>query len=181
MFANHYHFVGYSHDGSSPLNTFLGHLHTVTATEINRLDHAPERQVWHNFRETLLTFEKSYLARLNDVHQNAVHHGLVPVANQYTWCSAAWFERTATRAQVSTIYGFKIDRGAGWHCLNGTRMGACHCLAALGRAVLSVAGRWNANRRSKTLLPVGYVVSTGTGARAIAKYHLTGVRSIRRV
>ena len=110
VFAIHYHFVGYSHDGSSPLNTFLGHLHTVTATEINRLDHAPERQVWHNFRETLLTFEKSYLARLNYVHQNAVHHGLVPVANQYPWCSAAWFERTATRAQVSTIYGFKIDR-----------------------------------------------------------------------
>jgi len=23
---------------------------------------------------------------------------------------AAWFERTATRAQVGTIYGFKIDR-----------------------------------------------------------------------
>jgi REP-associated tyrosine transposase len=110
VFANHYHFVGYSHDGSSPLNTFLGHLHTVTATEINRLDQELERQVWHNFRETQLTFEKSYLARLNYVHQNAVHHGLVPVANQYPWCSAAWFERTATRAQVATIYGFKIDR-----------------------------------------------------------------------
>jgi putative transposase len=110
VFANHYHFVGYSDDESSPLNTFLGHLHTVTATEINRLDHESERQVWHNFRETQLTFEKSYLARLNYVHQNAVHHGLVPVANQYPWCSTGWFERTATRAQAATIYGFKIDR-----------------------------------------------------------------------
>jgi len=55
-------------------------------------------------------YEKSYLARLNYVHQNAVKHGLVSVANQYPWCSAAWFERTATRAQVRTIYSFKTDR-----------------------------------------------------------------------
>jgi putative transposase len=43
------------------------------------------------------------------VHQNAVKHGLVPVANQYPWCSAAWFERTARPAQVKTIYGFKTN------------------------------------------------------------------------
>jgi len=47
---------------------------------------------------------------LNYVHQNAVKHKLVPVANQYPWCSAAWFEREASPAQVNTIYGFKIDR-----------------------------------------------------------------------
>jgi len=50
------------------------------------------------------------MARLNSVHRNAVKHGLVPVANQYPWCSAAWFERTASLAQVKTIYRFKIDQ-----------------------------------------------------------------------
>jgi putative transposase len=34
----------------------------------------------------------------------------VLVANQYPWCSAAWFERTATPAQVKTIYSFKTDQ-----------------------------------------------------------------------
>jgi hypothetical protein len=68
------------------------------------------RQVWHNYRETRLTYEKSYLARLNYTHQNAVKHGLVPVANQYPWSSARWFERTAAPAQIKTIYRFKIDR-----------------------------------------------------------------------
>jgi len=43
------------------------------------------------------------------VHQNAVKHKLVAVANQYPWCSAAWFERVASPAQVKTIYRFKID------------------------------------------------------------------------
>jgi putative transposase len=38
-----------------------------------------------------------------------VKHKLVPVANQYPWCSAAWFERVASPAQVKMIYGFKID------------------------------------------------------------------------
>ena len=77
---------------------------------VNKLDPAPGRQVWFNFRETRLTYEKSYLARLNYTHRNAVKHRLVPVANQYPWCSAAWFERAATPAQVKTIYGFKTDR-----------------------------------------------------------------------
>jgi len=34
----------------------------------------------------------------------------VKLANLYPWCSAAWFERTATSAQVKTIYSFKTDK-----------------------------------------------------------------------
>ncbi|MGB8475864.1 MAG: hypothetical protein WCE61_17420, partial [Candidatus Acidiferrum sp.] len=63
-----------------------------------------------NYRETRLTYEKSYLARLNYVHQNPVKHGLVPVASLYPWCSAPWFERTARPAQIRTIHRFKTDR-----------------------------------------------------------------------
>jgi putative transposase len=36
----------------------------------------------YEFWDTRLTFEKSWFARLNYVHQNPVKHGLVPVANQ---------------------------------------------------------------------------------------------------
>ena len=112
VFSNHYHFVGHSpvaERGAASLPKMLGLLHEKTAKWLNRIDGAKGRNVWHNFRETRLTYEKSYLARLNYVHQNAVKHGLVPVANQYPWCSAAWFERTARPAQVKTVYGFKTD------------------------------------------------------------------------
>jgi putative transposase len=88
----------------------LGLLHEKTAKWINKLDECKGRQVWHNFWETRLTYEKSYFARLNYVHQNPVKHGLVPVANQYPWCSAGWFERTVRPAQVKTIYAFKLDK-----------------------------------------------------------------------
>ena len=111
VFSNHYHFVGHSpEDGATSLSHMLGRLHEKTAKWINEQDDASGRQVWFNFRDTRLTYSKSYLARLKYTHENAVKHGLVRVANQYPWCSAAWFERTATPAQVKTVYRFKIDQ-----------------------------------------------------------------------
>ncbi len=111
IFSNHYHFVAHSpDDGASSLPTALRKLHGKTAAWINKLDGSPRRRVWFNYRETILDLEGSYLARLNYVHQNPVHHGLVPVASQYRWCSAAWFERTASQVQVRKIYSLKLDR-----------------------------------------------------------------------
>ncbi len=110
VFSNHYHFVANAESGAEPLSAVLKQLHGETSRGVNLLDRTPGRTVWHNFWDTELTYEKSYLARLNYVHQNPVKHGLVARACQYRWCSAAWFERTATPAQVKTIYGFKIDR-----------------------------------------------------------------------
>jgi putative transposase len=110
VFSNHYHFVAHSQSdlkNASILSQMLGVLHTRTAGWINRLDKTPGRRV--HFWDTRLTFQKSYLARLNYVHQNAVKHGLASVANQYQWCSARWFEGVASPAIVRSIYRFKTD------------------------------------------------------------------------
>ena len=110
VFSNHYHFIAHAGLQARKLKDMLSHLHTATATVLNQLDKESERQVWHNFWDTELTIETSYLARLHYVHTNAVKHNLVKVANLYRWCSAAWFERTATPAQVKTIYSFGLSR-----------------------------------------------------------------------
>lgn len=110
VFPNHYHFVASGSPGAKSLRRTLKRLHGETACELNRVTSQPGRAVWFNFWDTRITFQKSYLARLAYVHQNAVRHGVARVANRYPWCSAAWFERTACSAQVSTIYGFKTDR-----------------------------------------------------------------------
>lgn len=113
VFSNHYHFVARSPERAYDTNLLaklIAHLHEKTAKWINRIDGANGRKIWHNFWETRLTYERSYFARLKYTHQNAVKHGLVPVANQYSWCSASWFEQVATPAQVNTIYRFKVDR-----------------------------------------------------------------------
>jgi hypothetical protein len=105
--------VGHSPENEATakgLSAMLALLHEKTARWVNRLDSTSGRKVWHNYRETRLSYEKSYLARLNYVHQNAVKHGLVPVANQYPWCSARWFERNATPAQIKTIYRIKTNQ-----------------------------------------------------------------------
>jgi len=112
VFSNHYHFIAHSRSDlkdANRLSQMSGVLHTRTAGWINRLDKTPGRKVWHNFWDTRLTYQRSYLARLNYVHQNAVKHGLVPVANQYRWCSARWFENVASPAMVRSIYRFKTD------------------------------------------------------------------------
>ena len=112
VLANHYHFVAHAPDGAGggeSLPTLINHLHSQSSRELNRLDRQPGRKVWANYRETHLTFPTSYLARLNYTHQNAVHHGLVAVANQYQWCSAADFERACTPAWVRTIYSFPTN------------------------------------------------------------------------
>ena len=112
VFSNHYHFVAHSpcDQAGGSLSRMLQELHSKTAKWVNKLDGTTSRQVWYNFWETRLTYEKSYFARLNYTHKNAVKHGLVPVASQYPWCSAAWFERTATPAQISSIYSFDFNR-----------------------------------------------------------------------
>jgi putative transposase len=110
VFSNHYHFLAHTSPGSRSLDVLIKQLHGSTARWVNQMDEAQGRTVWFNYWDTQLTIETSYLARLNYVHHNPVKHGLVRVASDYRWCSAAWFERTATPAQVQTVYSFKTDR-----------------------------------------------------------------------
>jgi putative transposase len=110
VFPNHYHFVAVTDPEPGSLRSLIRELHSRTAISLNRYDSAPARKVWHNYWDTHLTHERSYFARLNYVHQNPVKHGLVAVARDYSYGSAEWLERTATPAQVRTIYSFKTDR-----------------------------------------------------------------------
>jgi putative transposase len=62
---NHYHFVAHSpvgHPTAESLRDILGKLHGKTAKWVNRLDGVETRKVWHNYRETRLTYDKSYFA-----------------------------------------------------------------------------------------------------------------------
>ena len=83
VLANHYHFVADAPTDAGSLVAFLRELHSRTAVALNKYDDTPGRKVWHNYWETRITHQPAYLARLNYVHQNAVKHGLVAVANQY--------------------------------------------------------------------------------------------------
>lgn len=109
LFSNHYHFVGESPADPRALPRMIGHFHAETARIVNEMDGAPGRKVWFNYWDTLITFQRSYLVRLSYVHNNPVKHGLVAVATQYPWCSAAWFERNASPSFQKTLAALKTD------------------------------------------------------------------------
>jgi len=109
LFSNHYHLVVHCEEGER-VRKMLTEVHKDSAIDINRADRAKGRRVWFQFRDTALTIESSWLARLRYTHENAVHHGIVARAANYPWCSASWFERTARRSFVETVSRIKIDR-----------------------------------------------------------------------
>src|SRR5579862_2254485 len=107
VFPNHYHVVGFAKNG---VKDFTKRLHGRTSFGLNSRHGLRGRTVWYRSWDTLLTFEKSYLARLHYVHQNPVRHGLVLKAEDYRWCSAKWFDETSERPFFETVNSFPIDK-----------------------------------------------------------------------
>jgi putative transposase len=109
VFPNHYHFVGECGEAKR-LRELVRELHSRSAKDINREEASEGRKIWFSYWESQITFHRSFLARLNYVHQNAVRHRLVSRASAYTWCSAGWFERRADGAFFRTVSSFPVDR-----------------------------------------------------------------------
>ncbi len=109
VMANHYHFIGVSPETPGTLRELTRSLHSKTARWLNQQDEMPGRKVWFQYWDTCLTYERSYLARLIYVHQNAVKHGLVRQAEEYRWCSMAWFARQSGTGFYRTVRSFKTD------------------------------------------------------------------------
>lgn len=110
ILPDHYHFIAVSPEHSETLRALIKRLHASTAKAINEGDRAPGRRVWFQYWDSHLTYERSYSARLNYVHQNPVRHRIVRQAETYPWCSAAWFARTASPAFYRRIRSMPTDR-----------------------------------------------------------------------
>ena len=110
VMANHYHFIAQAPENAATLKEMVQSLHSKTARWLNKLDRTQGRKVWFQYWDTCLTYEKSYLARLNYVHHNPVKHGLVGNAENYRWCSMSWFTRNASAGFRRTVLAFKIDK-----------------------------------------------------------------------
>ncbi|HOO57343.1 MAG TPA: transposase [bacterium] len=110
VFPNHYHFLAISSDTPENLPLLIRKIHGATSKHINDEDNVSGRKVWFQYWDSCITYQSSYYARLNYVHNNPVHHGLVDNALKYKWCSASWFEATSEEPFRKTVSGFKTDR-----------------------------------------------------------------------
>ncbi|NLD42593.1 MAG: hypothetical protein GX657_03770 [Chloroflexi bacterium] len=110
VMANHYHWVGVAPTEGCALPQLVSAVHARSATWLNRTAGVPGRQVWYQYWDTCLTYERSYLARLNYVHTNPQRHGLVERAEEYRWCSMAWFVEGADEALRRAVLSLPVDR-----------------------------------------------------------------------
>jgi putative transposase len=110
VFSNHYHLIALAPQDGKDVRSLVQRVHSQTSRELNKIDSAPGRQVWFQYWDTCLTYESSYYARLNYVHNNPVHHEMVPVATQYRYCSAGWFEQRSTPGFYGKVCSYPYDR-----------------------------------------------------------------------
>ena len=108
VLSNHYHLI-ISSEGIANIPQFIRKLHSKTARDLNDADTSPGRRVWYQYWDKQLTIETSYLARLNYIHQNPVHHGIVARADLYRWSSLREFEERVDRSLAASVRNFKAE------------------------------------------------------------------------
>jgi len=109
VLSNHYHIIASTEDNPASLRTLISKCHTLSAKRLNQEDKMPGRKVWHQYYESRITFQTSYMARLNYVHFNPARHGVIANATDYPWCSAAWFEKRVRPSFYRTVKKMKTD------------------------------------------------------------------------
>ena len=110
FFANHYHALIEKSEPSTALRETVQDYHRLTAMNVNHSADLPGRKVWFQYWDSSITFQKSYLARIQYIHMNPVRHGLVKSPHSYKWSSLHWFEQTASPTFVKTVSNFDVSK-----------------------------------------------------------------------
>lgn len=105
---NHYHLLVQALSNAQSLPKIIREIHKFSAIEINRQRSRSVHKVWWNYWDTLITYEKSYYARLNYIHFNPVKHGYVEDPINYSFSSYKSFYDSdpETALSVHKIYPF---------------------------------------------------------------------------
>lgn len=107
---NHYHFIARASSDATGLSTLIRGLHSLSAKYLNQIDGMKGRKIWHNYWDTCITNERSYLARLHYVHVNPVKHGIVDQPETYPYCSYRWYMNHADVSSRYKVFSQSIDR-----------------------------------------------------------------------
>ena len=108
--SNHYHYIAYAMPAAKSMTVLQQRFHSQTSRLLNKIDGTPGRKVWAQHWDKTLTYEVSYYARLNYVHNNPVKHGIVTNPLQYRWCSANWFTQNSDKDLIRKISSYRYDQ-----------------------------------------------------------------------
>lgn len=105
---NHYHILVKYKSGYS-LSQFFRRLHGRSAYELNRLDGATGRQVWHNYWDTCIRSEADYWTRFNYIHHNPVKHGYVHDMGEWAFSSYRYYlDRKGGEWLMDAFYRYPV-------------------------------------------------------------------------
>jgi putative transposase len=118
VLPNHYH-VLVTTEQIEELRRGLGRFHGRSSHAWNGEDSARGRKVSYNCFERPMKSRRHFLATVNYIHHNPVHHGYVQTWQDWPWSSAKEFLERVGRAQALEIwkqypimdYGKKWDVG----------------------------------------------------------------------
>jgi putative transposase len=106
---NHYHIIVTTSAKKHRLTDLIRPLHSKTAKKFNYLDSTKGRKVWHNYWDTCLTSEWSYLSRMKYVMLNPVKHGFVTEPKDYPFSSYTWFVNSMEKEFVEKVLSLPIE------------------------------------------------------------------------
>ncbi|MCF7816379.1 MAG: transposase [Kiritimatiellales bacterium] len=114
ILPNHYHLL--IRCNLDQLRPALGKLHNRTATRWNREDGTPGRKVWFRFTDRFMRSDRHFMATVNYIHANPVHHGYVESATDWPWSSLhQWLEQYGREKLVALWHAYPVlDMGKGW-------------------------------------------------------------------
>jgi putative transposase len=90
---NHYHLMADVKDNPNDLSRIIKNIHRFTAIQIKKNNPQAKQaeKIWYNYWDTCITYEKSYLARINYIWHNPVKHGYVE--NPEDWKFGSYYSR----------------------------------------------------------------------------------------
>jgi putative transposase len=87
VLPNHPHLLAVAPGEGADVARLVRSVHRFTSGRWNVEDGRHGRQVWWNFRDKCISYERSFYARLNYIHWNPVKHGLVERPEDYPFSS----------------------------------------------------------------------------------------------
>jgi len=87
ILSNHYHILLKAPIEAKTLSRWIADLHKYTSRQWNDEDGKLGRQMWYEYWDTCITYDRSFFARLNYIHWNPVKHGYVDLPEDYNFSS----------------------------------------------------------------------------------------------
>ncbi len=115
ILPNHYHLL-LTTTRIKELRKAIGLLHGRTSHDWNGLEEMRGRKVWHNCFERKMKSERHFLASLNYVLNNAVHHGYCDKWQEWPWSNAVEYLETIGVDRAREIWEKYpiLDYGSKW-------------------------------------------------------------------